>query len=156
MAKLNLAGRTDVNDYFEQSGTFESEQLAHTPFLVFLVEGDTVTVRIVDKPSKLLALPDDTSVMSQWRGAWRSDFFQFSVGQYRRHIESRDRMFRSAKNVVKVIGSRGGFRSLSYEYTDAAGVTVHITTSARQEAERLEQFFKRNSIPINIVRSPYK
>jgi hypothetical protein len=53
---------------------------------VFLITGDTVEVGIVDNAKKLLELPDDTKVMSQWRGEWRSDYFQFKVGDLRRHI----------------------------------------------------------------------
>ena len=72
------SGRTDVSEYFEGSGIRDWEKLPHTPLLVFQVTDDTVTVRIVNDPRDLLEFPDDTKVMGQWRGQWRSDFFQFT------------------------------------------------------------------------------
>lgn len=88
MIKIILNGRKDVHEYFRLSGVFDSERLNHTPLLVFTATGDTVTVCIVDKPTELLSLPDETLVMGQWRGQWHSDFFQFAVGQYRQYLES--------------------------------------------------------------------
>lgn len=76
-------GRTDVEAYFEQSGIRESKKLKHTPLLVFVEDGHTVEVKIVDNAAALLTYPDRTKVMGQWRGQWRSDFFQFTVGQLR-------------------------------------------------------------------------
>ena len=81
------SGRTDISDYFEKSGIRDWKKLPHTPLLVFQVEGGTVTVRIVDNPQELLGFSDDTKVMGQWTGKWRSDFFQFTIGQLREHIE---------------------------------------------------------------------
>ncbi len=49
---------------------------------------DGVKVRIIDKPVELLALADETPAMGQWRSEWRSDFFQFTVGQYRQYVEA--------------------------------------------------------------------
>jgi hypothetical protein len=86
MATINLAGRKDVADYFEKSGIRDWKKLTHTPLLVFLTRDESIEVRIIDKPVELLALPDDTPVMGQWKGEWRSDFFQFTVGQLRMHI----------------------------------------------------------------------
>lgn len=82
------SGRTDVSDYFERSGIRDWKRLSHTPLLVFQVDGNTVTVKIVDNPRKLLEYPDDTKLMGQWRGEWRSDFFQFTVGQLSEHIQN--------------------------------------------------------------------
>jgi hypothetical protein len=84
--RIITSGRTDVDDYFRLSGIREQRVLKHTPFLVFIVHDDTVDVRIVDKPKDLLSYPDETQVMTQWAGQWRSDFFQFTVGQFRQYI----------------------------------------------------------------------
>src|SRR5512133_3814015 len=83
MLQFVLAGHTDVEDYFEKSDVFKASKLTHTPFLVFLVSDRSVQVNLVTSAAELLHFPDDTPVMGQWRGEWHSDFFQFTVGQYR-------------------------------------------------------------------------
>ena len=150
MPKLILAGRTDTEEYFERSGVSDDENFGATPFLVFDVEGENVSVQIVDTPAQLTAYPDDTRVMSRWVTDEINDYFQFTVGQFKQYRDARLRRLQSAKRVVKVIGPRGGFRSLSYEYADAAGVTIHVATGIRDEAERLEAFFEKNNIPMTI------
>jgi len=79
-------GRTDLDDYFRLSGIRERKKLTHAPFLVFLLSENTVEVTIVDNAKKLLEHSDETHVMAQWSGQWRSDFFQFKVGDLRRYI----------------------------------------------------------------------
>ena len=153
MTKILLDGRTDVEDYFRLSGVFDSERLNHTPLLVFVASEDTVKVHIVDKPTELLSFDDATPVMGQWRGEWRSDFFQFTVGQYRRYVETKYEPLKSATNVVKTVGPRGGFRSISYAYVNEHGTKVHASTSSKAEAKQLEAFFARENIPVNVRRS---
>ena len=150
MVKIVLDGRKDINDYFKLSRVFESERLNHTPLLAFIASEDTVTVRIIDRPSELLALADETPVMGQWGGEWRSDYFQFTVGQYRQYVDAKYEPLKSARNVLKVVGPKGGFRSLSYEYVNEDGVVVHSGTGFKDEAERLEKFFASHNIPITI------
>jgi hypothetical protein len=150
MTKILLDGRTDVETYFKSSGVFDSERLDHTPLLAFIVSNETVKVRIIDKPAELLSLADDTAVMGQWRGEWRSDFFQFTVGQYRQFVEAKLERLKSARNVVKELGPRGGFRFLSYEFVDERGTVVHSSTSSRAEAERLEAVFARYNVPVEV------
>jgi hypothetical protein len=48
------SGRTDLGEYFRLSGIREYQKLTHTPFLVFLISGDTAEVGIVDNAKKLL------------------------------------------------------------------------------------------------------
>ena len=88
MKHIILAGRTDVEDYFKISGVFQYSKLHHTPFLAFIESDDAIQVRIVYSAKELLTLPDDTPVMGQWKGEWNSDYFQFTVGQYRKFLEA--------------------------------------------------------------------
>jgi len=150
MIRITPAGRTDIDEYFRLSGVFESERLTHTPLLVFIAGQNSVTVRIVDKATDLLSFPDETPVMGQWAGQWRSDFFQFTVGQYRQHIEAKLEPLKTAQSVVKTVGPQGGFRYLSYEYVNQQGTTTHAGTGSKTEAERLEMFFAKHNIPIKI------
>jgi hypothetical protein len=150
MTRITLAGRTDIDEYFKLSGVFERERLTHTPLLVFIADQDSVTVRIVDNPTDLLSLPDETPVMGQWAGQWRSDFFQFTVSHYRQYLFAKLEPLKTARNVVKTVGPQGGFRYLSYEYVNEQGTTAHAGTSSKAEAERLEVFFAKHNIPIKI------
>jgi hypothetical protein len=153
MTRITLAGRTDIDEYFKLSGVFESERLTHTPLLVFIAGHDAVTVRIVDKATDLLSFPDETPVMGQWAGQWRSDFFQFTVGQYRQHLLAKSEPLKTAQHVVKTVGPQGGFRYLSYEYVNEQGTIVHAGTGSKAEAERLEMFFAKHNIPIKIEKA---
>lgn len=131
VTKIILAGRTDVDSYFTLSGVFEAERLNHTPLLVFSTEEDSVRVTIVDDSRELLSMDDSTQVMGQWRGEWRSDFFQFTVGQYRQYVNKKDDLLKGARNVVKTIGPQGGFRALQYEIVNGYGTVVHHNISGR-------------------------
>jgi hypothetical protein len=148
MIRVTLAGRTDIDEYFKLSVVFESERLTHTPLLVFITEQDALTLRIVDKPTDLLSFPDETPVMGQWTGQRRSDFFQFTVGQYRQHLATKLEPLKTAKNVVKTVGPQGGFRRLSYEYINEHGTIAHASTGSKTEAESLETFFAKHNIPV--------
>jgi hypothetical protein len=83
--KVITSGRTNLDDYFRLSGIRDHKKLTHAPFLVFLIARDVVEVVIVDNARKLLEYPDETQVMAQWMGQWRSDFFQFKVGDFRKY-----------------------------------------------------------------------
>lgn len=156
MTKIITAGRTDLKDFFEKSGNFSGVKLTHTPFLVFLEEEGTFRVYIVDSADQLLSFPDETPVMGQWQGNYRSDFFQFTVGDFRPYADEkkkqREKFLLSARNVVKEVGPQGGLRYLSYEYTAAGGHLVHASTGFAAEARKLETFFNQHGIPITVRR----
>ncbi|MBN8635089.1 MAG: hypothetical protein J0M07_07170 [Anaerolineae bacterium] len=116
--QIVTAGRKDVDDFFKLSDVFTAERLNHTPLLVFIATEDAVQVR------DLLAFPDDTPVMGQWRGAMHSDFFQFTVGQYRAYAEAALAPLKSATQVVKVVGRQGGVKRLSFETINEWGIGV--------------------------------
>lgn len=84
---IQTSGRTDITDYFKLSGIREYRSLPHTPFLVFVVEDSSVKVKLIDKPKDLLTFSDETKVMGQWAGKYRSDFFQFTIGDLKKYIE---------------------------------------------------------------------
>jgi hypothetical protein len=117
---------------------------------VFAAEEDCVEVTIVDDPRELLSMDDSTQVMGRWRGEWRSDFFQFTAGQYRQYVNKKDEALRGASNVVKTIGPQGGFRELRYEIVNEHGTSVHFSTGIKSEAERLELRFRGYGIPVAV------
>lgn len=55
---------------------------------------------------------------------------------------------KSARNVVKFVGPRGGFKYLHYEYMDEHGVTNHVSNGNRQDAEELIRLFRKYGIEI--------
>ena len=150
MTRILTAGRTDLNDFFTQSGVFHGGPLNHTPLLVFVAKEDTVEIRIVHMPSELLSFPDETPVMGQWRGEWRSDYFQFMVGQYRQHTDAQLNRLKAARNVRQGIGPKGDVRSLRFEYVDEHGTSRYEAVSAKAEIDRLTKFFRGEGIPIQI------
>ena len=79
MTKVITQGRKDTDAYFRLSGVL-TQILNQTPFLVFVIDGDTVDVHIVGSAKALAMYPLDTQVMAQWSGEYRSDYFQFTVG----------------------------------------------------------------------------
>lgn len=152
MVKIITSGRTDVEDFFKKSGNFDGQRLLHTPFLAFIERADGIHVQIIDNVDQLLTLSDETPVMGQWQGDYRSDFFQFTVGEYRPFADEkrkrREQILLSARNVVKNVGPQGGFRSLSFEYTAEAGYTAYSGASTAAEASKLEAFFQEHNIPV--------
>lgn len=61
---------------------------------------------------------------------------------------------KSAKNVVKYIGPRGGFRYFSYEYIDSNGIRMSTSNSYKLESEKLIELFKEFNIPVEIKTIP--
>ena len=148
--QIVTAGRKDVDDFFKLSDVFTAERLNHTPLLVFIATEDAVQVRLLDHACDLLSFPDDTPVMGQWRGAMHSDFFQFTVGQYRAYAEATLAPLKSATQVVKLVGPQGGVKRLSFEYIDEQGVRVLKSVIGIAEIERLTLFFYAEGIPIAV------
>jgi len=147
--QIVTAGRKDVEDFFKLSDVFTAERLNHTPLIVFITTDGALQVRLLDHASELLSFPDATPVMGQWRGTMRSDFFQFTVGQYRAYAEAALAPLKSATQVVKVVGPQGGVKRLSFTYIDE-GVRVSKSVIGKAEIERLTMFFYAEGIPVAV------
>src|SRR5262249_46661482 len=63
--------------------------------------------------------------------------------------QKRREALKQAKNVVKYLGPRGGFKFLAYEYPDEYGGTTHTSCSNRLEAAKLEKFFREQGIEVS-------
>src|SRR5262252_9295565 len=80
MTTIVTTGRTDLDDLFKLSDILQHKNLSHTPFLAFVADGETVTVRLVSSADELVeSYAAETPVMIQWAGKWRSDFFRMTV-----------------------------------------------------------------------------
>lgn len=55
---------------------------------------------------------------------------------------------KTAKDVIKVIGPRGGFRYLSYRYTSKDGISCNTSMGFKTDAEKLIELFKSYGISI--------
>ncbi|WP_437713415.1 hypothetical protein WMF45_46785 [Sorangium sp. So ce448] len=146
--KVKLAGRTDVGDIFWQQSGILDAKLVHTPFLVFKEVEDGIEVEIVEQASALSAYPRQTKVMVQWRGEWRSDFFQMTVGDVLDAMGSNiagqsAEELRQATEVVLYVGPKGGFRSLSYRSSKTS-----MNVGIKAMADPVIAFFEKNGIPI--------
>lgn len=91
---IKTSGRSDAVDLFTKSGIFKGQKLDHHPFLAFIptkvmdgnVEIDHLEVKIIKTSTEMLQLPDETDIMVQWPGQYRSDFFRFKVGDYKNFL----------------------------------------------------------------------
>ncbi len=72
--------------------------------------------------------------------------------EYLKEVEERRKQkleeYESARDIVKYIGPRGGFRSLSFTYTDLSGTIVHYSNRFKQEAEGLIEYFQELNLQI--------
>ncbi len=149
MQEITLSGRTATNDYFQYlDGLLRNGRLTHTLLLAFICAENSLKVSIIDNYKELLALEDTTPVMAQWRGEWRSDFFKFTVGDYRNYVDDLLKPYKTAYSVVKTVDPQGGFRNLAYTYMDESGISHHCNNSSKQEAARLEAYFVHEGIPV--------
>lgn len=72
--------RRGLDDLFSKSDIRSCKERSHTPFLI--VNFDEKKIELCDSPIKLINdYSDDTDVIVQWRGQWRSDFFYFKIGE---------------------------------------------------------------------------
>jgi len=66
-------------------------QLNHTPFIAIIedcgVYGENTHISIVSSARELIKLDSAVKVIAQWRGKYSSDFFEFTVGDVKRHME---------------------------------------------------------------------
>ena len=85
--KIITTGRTDTNDLFKLSGILKYKKLDHTPFIIFTTVNDKVEVKLAYNKKELLEFPDNTKVMVQWQGQWKSDYFTFTVKDVRDYKE---------------------------------------------------------------------
>ena len=77
----------DVTKYFSMSGPNGIDNPSHYPIIVIGISEDgTPSTRALTNKNELLALPDETQCIGQWRGENRSDFFKFTARQYKEHI----------------------------------------------------------------------
>ncbi|QHT59879.1 hypothetical protein GXP70_07895 [Paenibacillus lycopersici] len=56
--------------------------------------------------------------------------------------------FKTAKNITKYVGPRGGFKGLSFEYTKSNGTSVSYSNGFKQESEKLIEYFKELNLEI--------
>ncbi|MBC8587732.1 hypothetical protein H8707_05720 [Tissierellaceae bacterium BX21] len=54
-----------------------------------------------------------------------------------------------ARNVIKYVGPKGGFRYISYEYISEDGITNHVSNGSKSDADKLIGVF--NQYGINVV-----
>ncbi len=85
--------RSDVGDFFCQSGVVSLSKLNHTPFIVIDEKNGSVTIE--RRPDRLVSDYDPScTVLCQWRGKYRSDFFTFTVAQFIERWEIRQKALR--------------------------------------------------------------
>lgn len=66
------------------------------------------------------------------------------------HQEEVKEELKTAKDVIKFIGPKGGFKYLSYSYTNKEGILCNTSIGFKIEAEKLIELFKNYGIPVGI------
>jgi hypothetical protein len=56
--------------------------------------------------------------------------------------------YKSAIDITKRVGPKGGFKSLSFTYTDISGKTIHYSIGFKQEAEKVIEYFLELNLEI--------
>lgn len=57
---------------------------------------------------------------------------------------------KNARNVIKYVGPKGGFRYISYEYTSDNGITTHVSNGSKSDADKLIEIFNQYKINVEI------
>jgi len=81
-----------------------------------------------------------------WESLEIVEFIADCKARERQQLEA----LKSARNVVRYTGPRGGFKCLSYEYVDKDGVLCHVSTAGREECDKLTAFFHEQGIAIRL------
>lgn len=89
-----IAGRKMIEDFWI-SGIL-NRKLTHTPFIMFVSIDNQVEVVIVNKAEDFNTtykdISDNTKIMIQWSGSYKSDFFQTTVGEIRIKIKGEEKI----------------------------------------------------------------
>jgi hypothetical protein len=82
MKQVNGARRGEAEAALTKGMVADVHARPHAPWLVLLKDVIVITPNTGD----LLYYPDDTEVLVQWPGNYRSDFFQLTVGDVRHRL----------------------------------------------------------------------
>jgi hypothetical protein len=82
---MEINAREANADFWVKSDVLSTMKHEHHPFLLWV---GPLEVKIIKTLDEVLDYPDDSFVIKQWKGEWRSDFFQFSVADIRSHIQT--------------------------------------------------------------------
>ena len=88
---IKTIGNTPTQDFWDMSGILD-QKLTHTPIIVFQPVNNGTEVRIFNRATDLLTdkeISDDAKVMMQWRGQYKSDFYQMEVSDIRNKLKER-------------------------------------------------------------------
>ena len=81
--------RGDTDDMFRLAGVLSWAKLNHTPFIAIFGGPDAIMVAVIDSAKKAAALPEETVLLVQWKGEYRSDFFRTTAGEVKRQLALR-------------------------------------------------------------------
>lgn len=72
----------DSKDLFELCPNFHDLKLSHHPFIVFGKD----EIELCDRAKELAEYDPNTVILTQWEGKWKSNWFQFTVADYLKHL----------------------------------------------------------------------
>lgn len=74
------------------------------------------------------------------------EYLEEAVLSHKKQMEE----LKSARNVIKYVGPKGGFRYLIYEYTSMDGTSVHVSNGFKSDADKLIEVFRQYGIYVEI------
>lgn len=78
--------RTANRHFFDQSGIRNNRVQRQHPYLVLRPSKTRINMDCIQTAEELLELPDSTKVLAQWKGKSSSNFYRFSVKEFRNYI----------------------------------------------------------------------
>jgi hypothetical protein len=64
--------------------------------------------------------------------------------------EQRMKEYRTAREIIKYVGPRGGFKNLSFVYNDSNGINVHYSNGFKQESEKIMDYFNEINLKVEM------
>lgn len=88
MIRLNTSKkiRSANRHFFEESGIRCNRTEKQHPYVVMNPTETRMNVDVCYSAGELLDLPDTTKVLAQWKGKGRSDFYRFTVKEFKKHL----------------------------------------------------------------------
>jgi hypothetical protein len=91
-------------------------------------------------------------LLGVWNGRWRTDLFVLETDKVIAELDAlrqkKCERLRGASKVVKLVGPKGGFRALSYDYVDDSGARVHVREEDREEGQYVDQICQSDGIQV--------
>ncbi len=122
-----------------------------TSYVSGLVEGTEGIIRSFTGSNDCFARVDFPSLGINWMDIlWKS--IEITDEEHLAHVAEAEQNFekalKTAREVVLRVGPKGGFKILSYTYTELNGTVCHCSTGFKEDGNKLISIFEKYAIPV--------